>query len=555
MPDRQDYLDALKTETNDRILGMDPGPAPPPVTPTPISSPPAVWQPPIASAPSAPSAPPPAPPVPAGLFDAANQTVAAQDAQNYAAAAKTSGIDPVLLSLMTPAQRMAAVTWTNPVPARVDPAKLEFAPAPKAAAAPSHGFAMPAARVVPAHSVDVVNPIYQAQQQKAAEREKSLTLQQGEQGVKGGLANGQGLAGVVSAEQAQAAAMQRAEAERQARVQPMVDHEVQVARERARLGMQLSHEEADKRSGWKRVGDSVAAGLSALGGLGGGNAAATNPVLTRIHDDIQREVDRQKTEYARKGDEVTDADNLWAKVYRMTGDHAQADEAVRQVGVQAAKDHVDALVATTNAPGLRTAAQIAKTHLDQADLQRQIQERPWMQARGGGPTQAQIVARAQAIANDSAKTGQVLDPKDAYRRAVLEFTGKDVSSGDLAGYGKGPSGSFSPTTIPSLAGAATDYDWRKLIAGTGLSPEIDAKLEKQDVYNAEVEGFVKQNMGLRGPAADRAKKAYAVSSGMTPAGIKNHYKAYSEAIARHPNKAGGGTGGGREGDADVGGDE
>jgi hypothetical protein len=444
---------------------------------------------------------------------------------------------PAQAHIGPPSPAMRAIAGEYLAPQTKDPSTLQFAK-PEEKALENHGFSMPAgeSKVIPAHNIAAVDPEMQKKERELASKQGTTTLQLGEQQTKAGLAKAEAQGGVVQAQQHQAADIASQQEAAQAKLQPLIDQRADTMRQRAALHMS----NPDKRGTWGRISDAIGAGLSAAG-MGLLHQGGPNPVLERIHADIDREVDRQKEDFARKGAQLTDQDNLFAQVYKLTGDARQAKDAVHSALVQASKDHVDEVATRSASPQARLQAQLLKDKIDESDLQRTIQENPRVQAAISG-SYAQDLARTRQLRDEAAKVGKDLEPKEAFRQAVIERSGNDTQSGPLGSYAHGTSGSFSPTQVPSLAGASTAYNLGRILAGTGMAPSIDSKVEAQRVYNAEVEGFIKQNLGLRGEtAANNAREAFHATRGDTQAALDRKYDAYLEAIVRHPGKAG--TGG------------
>jgi hypothetical protein len=446
-----------------------------------------------------------------------------------------------------PGSRMPQVEFQDP-DAAVNPQSLTFAkPAATATPAPS-SFVVPgsgAATVVPAHNVAIVDPKLQEQEQGLYGAAGRHLLEQGEQRTNAGLQIGRAQGGVVNAEQERAKAVQDASNAQQASVSPIEEHQMQTMRQIAQMHLT----DPDTRGWGKRIADSIGAGLSAAG-MGLLHQSGPNPVLERIHSDIDREVSRQQEEFTRKKGQLQDQNNIWAQVYKRTGDAAQATAVSKQIYTDAAKAQVDQVSTISKAPGARIDAQVLKDGIDQTAMAQTIKENPRVQAYTvGGTSPADALKRRTDLITESAKTGTALTPFEANRLEVFNRTGKDPNpeAGPLPTYGKTGTGGapLDPNSIPKLGGTSTNWDLARNIQGT----KAFENKEKQAAYNTEVLSFAKNNLGLRIPGDAEAEdipavEAFAVKPGDSQETIDKKQKAFAAAIARHPRpaaKGGGGT--------------
>jgi hypothetical protein len=284
-------------------------------------------------------------------------------------------------------------------------------PAPPVNNDQSYGSAMNggAAKVIPAHTIATADPAFIAAEQKATSNEGQHTLNLGD--VQAASANA--VAGA-KGEVAQAATNRAEKAQSQidandSKLDPLEQRLVEASQERA--AMQMSN--PDKRGTGQRIADSIGAALSAVG-MGLLKQSGPNPVTERIHNDIQQEVDRQKEEFARQGTKINDASNIYAQIYKRTGDKAAAEDGVQQVMYGAAKDHVDQVAAEQGGPEALANAKILKDRLDEKQAQQLMARSQRVQAQTvGGPS------GVDAAKNLELQGTYGLTPKEAYRRQVL----------------------------------------------------------------------------------------------------------------------------------------
>ena len=417
-------------------------------------------------------------------------------------------------------------------PDSVDPSKLTFArPVQQPAASASQGFTLPGAAtsVIPAHNVATVDPAYQRRERELSAQRGQGVLEQGDVAAQGQLSVAAAKGATEEAIRQRADEVEAARVARRQELQPIIDQMAQQARDTASVHMTSP----DKRSTWGRVADAVGAGLFAAG-QGFLHTGGPNPVLERIHGDIDREVERQKEEYGRKKDAIASAGNIYARVYQLTGDESQARDAARQVGVDAAKEHVDRIAAQSQAPATKQAASLLKNEIDRTDLERKIQENPRVQAQAAGGALAADVARARELRNKAAEAGHDLSPAEGMRQAVLERTGTDLGGGgDLASYAKQLKGAGTTPPLPNMTRASTAYDPSRLVQGT----EGAKNAGTQARYNASVMAAMHTKLGIRSPEGmAQVGGAYMVQPGDTQETINRKTRAFAADILVRPDQ-------------------
>jgi hypothetical protein len=433
------------------------------------------------------------------------------------------------------------------------------APQPGAppAASSDQSFGSPGAggaHVVPAHTVQTVDPGIAAEEQAGFARRAQDVGVKGELEARQAEQVGAAKESLVGAGQQRAVGMQADIAGQQARLDPIEQNQIRLAQERA--AMQLS--DPDKRGTAHKITDAIAQGLSALG-MGLLHQSGPNPITQQINAEIDREVERQKEEFARQGAKLNDASNIFAQVYKRTGDENAAKDAARQVQYGAVKDHIDAVATSSGSPVVIANAQIMKDQVAQEATGRKLAESQRVQAQTVGASYDPD-KRARDLFDESAKSGHALSPREAMRIAVLQGPShKDPFPQD------GPLPDFS-AVAPAKGGAATPIDptrglpnlptgpnteadrvraWAKSLS-TEWSPisrnkqgtEEHERLLRQGAYNGEVSSFAKTHLGLRGADAKEAAKSFVVSSGDSPETIVEKRELFDAAQRAHPFPAG-----------------
>jgi hypothetical protein len=313
-------------------------------------------------------------------------------------------------------------------PTQIDPGAVVLAK-PAAPVNNDASFAMPGAggmapHVVPAHTIRTVDPELGNGVLGAMKREETDTLAKGDVAAQGAADLGASKGKLVDAANARATGMIGDTAKQQAELSPLEQNQIQLAQERAAMRMT----NPDKRGTGQKIGDAIAAGLSAAG-MGLLHQSGPNPVMQRIHDDIDREVDRQKEEFARQGAKLNDAGNIYAQVYKRTGDANAAADAARQVQYGAVKDAVDQKATEIGGPQAKIDAKVMNDRLTRDRYQAALGQTQRVQAQTVGGMSKADEATSMALQKEFNLT-----PAQAYRRMITTRGGADPmpNAGPLA---------------------------------------------------------------------------------------------------------------------------
>lgn len=161
--------------------------------------------------------------------------------------------------------------------------------------------------------------------------------------------------------------------------------------------------------------------MGALGGFMGGFTHTPNQGVAQINEEVQRDLDDQRSEIEAKKGRVQDMRGILAETYRRFGNMDQAMAAAHAISLQKIQAEADAYAAGSNLESVKANNAIAQGQMkqDQAraliPLYRQV-------TTGGGAGGIDIKAvrkRAQEIAD---KSGGTVSVDDAFRRSLAEAT-------------------------------------------------------------------------------------------------------------------------------------
>ena len=325
---------------------------------------------------------------------------------------------------------------------------------PPGAGAQDAGFAMGGANGgSPMTWINTAPPGTDEARKKNEEDERRIILQKGETGTQTALAKAEGAGKVGDAEKKAADDARKVHAAEMLRTDPILKQYAQTAFERAHSPMT----NPDKRSSFARITDGIFAGLAGLG-MGFNHQAGPNPVIERIHNDINREVDRQKTEFANKGASLADDDNIFAHVMRLTHDEALANEVSNQHAIESTKLQAQKIAGLKGSPQDRLDAQLLGKQLDANRLDTEAGEKKLV--GGGASLSDKIIKRGQELVNLESKYGPAPTPRQAHRLAVIEYTGKDPNpeDGPLPTVGKTGAGGASAQNAQAVKEAGEIID-------------------------------------------------------------------------------------------------
>jgi hypothetical protein len=160
------------------------------------------------------------------------------------------------------------------------------------------------------------------------------------------LAIGSGLQGEEDAQKGQAADESAAADKRQADAMTRLDRIDQASQT-------LADQKIDPDRWWgsrtsaQRVSLTIA---SALSGWLQGSKGGSNSTLDMISQNIDRDIDAQKADIANKGRRLDEMNNLYARAYQVTGDHAEAEHMAKGILYNAAKTETARLAAVADTP-------------------------------------------------------------------------------------------------------------------------------------------------------------------------------------------------------------